>query len=114
MTVNPEELVEPTLDTTEVLAPSTSKTWRYGRLPYGLIAPSVVVLLLVLAWPISGSLLRVALPVRPADGPSFARASPSAARACSSASPTSGSAAATQPTVAATRSWAAWPSRCAC
>lgn len=52
MTINPEEVLEPTLESAEpVITPSTSTSWRYGRLPYGLIAPSIIVLLLVLAWP---------------------------------------------------------------
>jgi N,N'-diacetylchitobiose transport system permease protein len=52
MTINPEEVLDPTLEAPEpVTAPPTSSTWRYGRLPYGLIAPSILVLLLVLAWP---------------------------------------------------------------
>jgi N,N'-diacetylchitobiose transport system permease protein len=52
MTINPEEVLEPKLESAEpVITPSTSTSWRYGRLPYGLIAPSVLLLLLVLAWP---------------------------------------------------------------
>jgi N,N'-diacetylchitobiose transport system permease protein len=52
MTMNPEEVFEPTLEPpAQMISPATSKTWRYGRLPYALIAPSVVLLLLVLAWP---------------------------------------------------------------
>jgi N,N'-diacetylchitobiose transport system permease protein len=52
MTMNPEEVFEPTLEPpVQMISPATSKTWRYGRLPYALIAPSVVLLLLVLAWP---------------------------------------------------------------
>lgn len=52
MTANPEEMIEPTLEPAPaVTASSASRTWRYGNLPYGLVAPSVVILLLVLGWP---------------------------------------------------------------
>ena len=53
MTITPED-VAPPLD--ELERPNqVSRTWRYGRLPYGLVTPSIVVLLVVLAWPSTGS-----------------------------------------------------------
>ena len=44
MTITPTEALEP------VDIPEQSR-WRYGRLPYALIAPSIAILLIVLAWP---------------------------------------------------------------
>jgi N,N'-diacetylchitobiose transport system permease protein len=52
MTITPEEvLVADSPEPVDLPPRSVSKSWRYGRLPYGLVAPSVVILLLVLAWP---------------------------------------------------------------
>lgn len=52
MTMNPEHVIEPPLEPpVQLILPPSSKTWRYGRLPYALIAPSIVLLLLVLGWP---------------------------------------------------------------
>ncbi len=50
MTITPEEIAPPVELPEEALAPA-ERSWRYGRLPYGLVAPSIVVLLVVLAWP---------------------------------------------------------------
>ena len=52
MTLNPEEVVSPATEQAGELLPTTaSRSWKYGRLPYGLILPSIVILLLVLGWP---------------------------------------------------------------
>jgi N,N'-diacetylchitobiose transport system permease protein len=51
MTINPEEVLAPTEPAPARDAAAVSRSWKYGRLPYGLVAPSVFILLLVLAWP---------------------------------------------------------------
>jgi N,N'-diacetylchitobiose transport system permease protein len=52
MTVTPEEVLEPGgIAESDAMPTPAPRTWRYGRLPYGLVAPSLIILLLVLAWP---------------------------------------------------------------
>lgn len=50
MTITPDEVEAPSAELASDIVPP-AKTSRYGRLPYGLVAPSIVVLLIVLAWP---------------------------------------------------------------
>lgn len=50
MTITPDEIESPTAQPMAEVAP-TAQSWRYGRLPYWLIVPSVAVLLVVLGWP---------------------------------------------------------------
>jgi N,N'-diacetylchitobiose transport system permease protein len=51
MTINPEELLAPDDPNKTPDTASVSRAWKYGRLPYALVAPSLLILLLVLAWP---------------------------------------------------------------
>lgn len=50
MTVTPEEIAPPQEQPAVEITPA-ARSWRYGRIPYALVAPSIVVLLVVLAWP---------------------------------------------------------------
>jgi N,N'-diacetylchitobiose transport system permease protein len=50
MTVTPEEIAPPQEQPAVEITPA-ARSWRYGRIPYALVAPSVAVLLVVLAWP---------------------------------------------------------------
>jgi N,N'-diacetylchitobiose transport system permease protein len=52
MTVTPEEVLESGgIAESDAMPAPAARTWRYGRLPYGLVAPSLAILVLVLAWP---------------------------------------------------------------
>lgn len=49
MTITPDEVEAPSSELGDLVPPA--RTSRYGRLPYGLVTPSIIVLLIVLAWP---------------------------------------------------------------